>query len=133
MIIDQTKVSIYESQSNPAAVSLRYSDCPHPPIEGSAAICAVITVGFGSILKTCVYFKHEDEDNETCLYKKKGGSMNAEAILLLFQFISMGIDSLARLTFLVEKILAMSPEELKVHTESQELRSDMLMVKIDDI
>jgi len=59
--------------------------------------------------------------------------MTQSEILLLFQLINMGIDTAARLSFLVDKILAMTPEELKAHTESQELRSDLLMLEIDTI
>lgn len=57
--------------------------------------------------------------------------MTPDQLLLLFQFINMGIDTVARLGFLVDKIMAMSPEELKEHTEKQELRSDLLMLEID--
>jgi len=59
--------------------------------------------------------------------------MTAAQLLLLFQFINMGIDTVARLGFLVDKIMAMSPEELKAHTENQELRSDLLMQELDEI
>lgn len=59
--------------------------------------------------------------------------MDPATILLLFQLFNMGIDSLTRFAFLVDKVMAMSPEEVKAHTESEELRSNLLMTQIDDI
>jgi len=59
--------------------------------------------------------------------------MDPATILLLFQLVSSGIDSLARFSFLVNKIMAMTPEEVKAHTESEELRSNLLMEKLDEI
>jgi hypothetical protein len=59
--------------------------------------------------------------------------MTPDQILLLFQFINMGIDTLSRLEFLISKIMTMTPEELKAHNEKEELRSDLLMLELDTI
>ena len=45
----------------------------------------------------------------------------------------MGIDTLAKLTFLVDKIVAMTPEELDNHIANQEMRSKLLMLQLDII
>ena len=48
-------------------------------------------------------------------------------------FINMGIDTLARLSFLVDKIVAMTPEELDAHIASEEMRSSILMLQLNTI
>lgn len=59
--------------------------------------------------------------------------MTPAQLQLLFMFINMGIDTIVRLTFLVDKIIAMTPEELDSHIASEEMRSNLLMDQLNAI
>jgi len=53
--------------------------------------------------------------------------MSIEAAILLLDLINRGIDTAIKLKFTVDKILSMSPEEVKAAIESEHMKTDLLM------
>jgi len=66
MNFDMTKFVEDEKKSNPMVVALRYPDCPQ-----TDEICVGLSVGFGTPVYTCPFFKQESEDSALCTFDEK--------------------------------------------------------------